>query len=93
MDGDSTWGAFLVAWLLIAPLIGIVVSSAWGGGHTSARVGQQGHVTRDRYVNDNAQVPPERVDYSQTAGERSVARDAMRDRDVRSNDGRGMPRH
>jgi hypothetical protein len=81
---NSTWGALLVAWLLLAPMIGVAVSSRWGGATTAAGVG----VGRHRMADDNANIPPERVDYAQTSGDRSIQRDAMRDRDFRD-----QPRH
>ena len=47
-----------------------------------------------RTYHDNADVPRDRVDYAPTAGNRNIAGDAMRDRDIRDRgDGRGMPRH
>jgi hypothetical protein len=76
MNGTSTWGALLVAWLLVAPLIGVVVSAAWGGSTTAMR--RHAHLARDI-----ADVPPDRVDYAQTAGDRTIARDSMRDQEIR----------
>jgi hypothetical protein len=91
MEDGSNWGGLLVAWLLVAPLIGIAISSRWGGDHTSATLATHGH---GRVYRDNADVPPDRVDYAPTASGRTIAGEAMRDRDIRDrSDGRGMPRH
>jgi hypothetical protein len=91
MEDGSMWGGLLVAWLLLAPLIGVAISSRWGGEHTSATLAHHGP---GRAYHDNADVPRDRVDYAPTASERSIAGDAVRDRDIRDrSDGRGMPRH
>lgn len=34
---DQLAGGLLVGWLLIAPLVGVLVSSGWGGRHSHAR--------------------------------------------------------
>lgn len=88
MDAHSTWGAMLVAWLLIVPIIGAVISANWGGGETAAGHG----LGRQRMAHDNASVPPDQVDYSATDG--SFTRGAVRDAEVRDRgDPRGQPRH
>lgn len=93
MEDGSMWGALLVAWLLFVPIVGAVISARWGGEHTAAGAGVGTHFGAARTVHDNASVPPDQVDYAPTAGERSIARDSMRDREIRDRDGRGMPRH
>ncbi len=88
MDVHSTWGAMLVAWLLIVPIVGAVISANWGGDETYAGHG----VGRHRAVHDNASVPPEQVDYRDTDG--SFARGGVRTSEVRDRgDPRGQPRH
>jgi uncharacterized membrane protein len=42
MEDGSMWGGLLVAWLLLAPLIGVAISSRWGGEHTSATLAHHG---------------------------------------------------
>jgi hypothetical protein len=91
MEDGSLWGALLVAWLLFVPIVGAVISARWGGDETAARVGVGAHAGRT--LHDNASVPPERVDYAPTSGERAIAGTSMRDRDIRDPDGRGLPRH
>ncbi len=83
----TMYGALLVAWLLITPLIGAVVSASWGGATTALRR-ETGH---GRAWQDNAAVPPDQVDYAMTSGE--TPRDSMRDREIRDRDGRRPARH
>lgn len=93
MEYGSMWGAMLVAWLLIVPIVGAVISARWGGEHTAAEATGGRSFGNARTVHDNANVPPERVDYAPTAGERAVSRDAIREREIRDHDPRGVPRH
>jgi hypothetical protein len=93
MEDGSMWGALLVAWLLIVPIVGAVVSARWGGEHTAAGASIASGMGAARTVHDNASVPPERVDYAPTAGGRAVQQGAMRDREIRDRDGGGQPRH
>ena len=93
MEDGSMWGAMLVAWLLIVPIVGAVISARWGGEHTAAGAGVGANVGRARMAHDNASVPPDQVDYAPTAGERTVQQSAIRDREIRDRDGRGQPRH